>query len=107
MSKANDLTKQLIYLLRVSGYRAWRNNNTGLYDPVKKVFRKNPAMEKGIPDVLGFHKKTGQFVCIEVKAGKDKLTPEQTEFILEARRAGCLAFEARSIDDLINRINNQ
>lgn len=91
-------------MLRMSGYRAWRNNNGGVYDPARKIFRKNPALEKGVPDILGFNKKTGQFVCIEVKVGKDKLTAEQMDFLKEARAAGCMALEARSVDDLLLRL---
>lgn len=103
-TKTNDLTKHVIYLLIMSGYHAWRANNGAVFDPVKKVFRRNVSLTKGIPDVLAFHKQTGKFLCVEIKTGRDKLSPEQTDFLETARKAACIALEVREINDLIKVI---
>lgn len=100
--KTNDLTRQIIYLLKMSGYHAWRNNNGAVFDPKKRVFRKNPSTLLGVPDILAFNKTTGKFLCVEVKGTKsDKLSKEQVEFIEIAKKAGCIAIEARNIDDVL------
>lgn len=41
----------------------------------------------GFPDLLGWHPAHG-FVAIELKVGKDKPTPEQTQVLVELAAAG-------------------
>lgn len=96
---ANVLTQQTLRVLGLKGYFAWRNNNGGVYDPTKKVFRANSTI-KGVPDILGYCKKTGRFLCIEIKAGKDKLSREQAGFLLSVSDAGGISYIIRSTDDI-------
>ena len=56
MSLANQLTVQTLKALSLKGYHVWRQNNGGVYDPVKKVFRRNSSTP-GVSDIIGFHKK--------------------------------------------------
>lgn len=101
---ANSITTAIITHLSLDGWVAWRNNNGAIYDPTRKVFRKNPQHKLGIPDVIGFNKTTGQFIAIEVKFGKDKPSPAQVRFIDEATKAGCVAFFAYSYDDFLTKL---
>ena len=56
----------------------------------------------GISDIIGFHKRTGQFIACEIKVGKDKLSAEQILFLERVKRAGGVAMEVRGIDQLEN-----
>ncbi len=50
------------------------------------------------PDFLG--RTVAIFVAIEVKTARGRLTPEQENFLQQVRRAGGIAFVARSIEDV-------
>jgi len=60
---------------------------------------------KGVPDILGIYK--GQFLGIEVKTPKGKLSPEQETFLENIRKHGGIGFVARSIDDVIVNLGLQ
>lgn len=98
-TSANDLTKQTLKILDLKGWFVWRQNNGGVYDPVKKIFRSNSSTP-GISDIIGFHKKTGQFLACEIKVGKDKLSAAQEMFLNSVRKAGGVALVVRTSDDL-------
>ncbi len=104
MSKANDLTKAIVNTLNACGFKAWRNNSTGVYDPIKKVFRSNACQLKGVPDVLAIIPTTGRFLGVEVKIGKDKLSIHQELFMEEANRKGALSLVATDYDQFITAL---
>ena len=56
----------------------------------------------GLPDINGYHQTTGQAIFIEAKVGGKQLTSDQTVFLFNANRAGCIAFKAESLDDVLN-----
>ena len=101
---ANALTQHTLRVLALKGYHAWRNNNAGVYDATKKVYRAN-STTKGIPDILGYRKSDARFLAVEIKAGKDRLTQEQADFIVSLQDAGGVAYVVRSIDDIEKLIN--
>lgn len=96
---ANTLTKHVIKLLDLKGFNVWRQNNGAVYDEKKKCFRKNSATP-GISDIIGYHRKTGQFIACEIKAGKDKLSEDQRLFLERVNRSGGIGIEVRRIEDL-------
>lgn len=96
---ANALTKQALRILDLRGFNVWRQNNAAVYDPVKKVFRANSATP-GISDIIGYHRKTGRFIAVEIKAGKDKMSPQQQLFIDQVVRAGGIGVVLRNSDEL-------
>lgn len=100
-SNANTLTQLTIKALSLKGYKCWRQNNGATYDPTRKVFRAGSST-KGIPDVIGFHLKTGRFAAAEIKFGKDRLTPEQKQFLKDVEESGGLSLVIRSSDDIEN-----
>lgn len=71
----------------------------GVYDAKLKCFRANSSTP-GISDVIGFNRKTGQFIACEIKAGKDKLSKEQELFLGGVARSGGIALVIRKIEDL-------
>lgn len=90
---ANDLTKQALMVLRLKGFHVWRQNNIAVRG------RKN-SVTPGISDILGFHKLTGRFLACEIKAGEDRLSKEQIEFLQNVKDAGGVSLVVRSINDL-------
>ena len=85
-----DLTKAIRALLRSQGiwhYKAWGG----------------PMAEPGIPDIIGIWK--NQLMAIEVKTKTGKLSEHQVRKIDEINRAGGLAFVARDLDDVIEKLN--
>lgn len=103
---ANSLTEAIIKYLCLNGWKAWRQNNAGVYDQKIKRYRKPPKTAiKGVPDVIGFNKKSGVFIGVEVKIGKDKLSVEQRYFLEELNVSGGIGIVAKSIDDFIEKYN--
>lgn len=97
-SEANDLTKSAIYLLTLKGFNVWRQNNNAVFDPKTGRFRSNSA-KKGVPDIIGASPH-GKFVGIEIKAGKDTVSDDQEQFMLDMDRVGAYTCVARSIEDV-------
>ena len=106
MSKANDLTKSIVTFLNLSGWKVWRQNNVGIFDTKKKVFRSGNNL-KGVSDIIGFNKKTAQFIAVEVKIGKDKLSEPQTDFLASVISSGGVAIVAKSFDGFMEAYKEQ
>lgn len=130
---ANELTKTIIQWMNWNGFVVWRNNTMGVFDGakaakqvlvlVKSVLftRKLPTLQdirsliarnyrksherKGVADIIGYQKKTGRFVSIEIKHGKDSLSPEQKAFLEQAGRNGGIAIVAKDMDGFLSEIN--
>lgn len=95
----NALTREALRVLSICGFEAWRQNNGGVYDPTKKIFRANSSTP-GISDIIGYHKKTGCIIAVEIKTGKDKLSPFQERFIAGVIASGGYAYVVKTVDDL-------
>jgi len=96
---ANALTKHTLRILDLRGFHVWRQNNAAVYDPTKKVFRRNSSTP-GISDIIGFHRKTGHFIAVEIKIGKDRISKEQQTFIDSVVRSGGIGIILRDMDGL-------
>lgn len=84
MSAANKLTNNIIdFIYRQGGY-SWRSSSLGIYD--QRVGSYRTAPKKGVSDILACFK--GQLIAIEVKIGKDRLSPEQEGFLMNVSAAG-------------------
>ena len=89
-SPANQLTNQILQFLYENGAYAWRQNTGGIYDKNIGIYRM--SAKKGVSDILACYK--GKLIAIEVKIGKDRLSPEQAGFIQNIIHAGGSAFVA-------------
>jgi VRR-NUC domain len=98
-TSANVLTKHALKILDLKGFHVWRQNNGGVYDAKKNCYRANSSTP-GISDIIGFNRKTGQFIACEIKAGKDKLSIEQDVFLKRVNDAGGIGMVVRSVQDL-------
>ena len=59
--------------------------------------------KKGCPDIVGCM--NGKFIGIELKVGKNKLSPFQQQAKLEIEEAGGEYWEVRSLDDVIEKLS--
>lgn len=100
----NNLTHAIIAYLSLSGFRVWRNGNHAVYSVKRRAFLKNPTKLLGIPDIIGYQKKTGRAIYIEVKTGKDKLSTEQLDFLNDATDNKCIALIAWDFDNFEKQI---
>ena len=102
-NSSNPLTQAALTYLNTNGYRAWRQNNGGVYDPKLRRFRKSNG-RLGVSDILGIQLKTGRFVAVEIKTINDTLSPEQIQFLKDVAQAGGIAIAAYTLDQFLEKI---
>ena len=98
MAEKHLETEILDYLATIKGVFAFKINTTGIYDPKRKVFRKNsnPHCHNGTADILGTC--NGVFFAIEVKWGRNKASDNQKIFLKRVESAGGKAIVVNSFD---------
>lgn len=79
--------------------KAWKNQSVGIFDPYKRIYRKNPSKwtARGTADILGIYK--GRMICLEVKKPGGRLSPDQKEFLKTMADLGAITGMVMSIDD--------
>jgi predicted RecB family endonuclease len=102
MTRANQLTLSIVSLLRMRGFMAWRNN-TGVAKYGKRIVRYG---EVGSPDILALDK-DGRFYGIEVKTGRDKLSPEQIVWHALLRGHNGVSIIAGTVDEVLAVIGDK
>ena len=85
-----ETTKAIRNLLRLLGVWHYKNFSGPMQYP------------KGISDILGIWE--GKFMAIEVKTKIGRVSEHQVKFIDSVNDAGGLAFVARSVDDVIDKL---
>jgi penicillin-binding protein-related factor A (putative recombinase) len=100
---ANRITANIIRILTIQGAFVTRINTVGIWDAAKGVYR-TTTQRKGTPDIIACYK--GWFMSFEVKAGKDKHSPEQQQVQQEIEKAGGACVVIRSTDDFIVWFND-
>lgn len=98
-SSANLLTRHTIKALDICGFTAWRQNNGGVYDATKGVYRRNSSTP-GISDILGYQRSTGKIIACEIKVGRDKLSPYQEAFLKGIEKSGGYSFVIKTSSDI-------
>ena len=83
---------------------AWRQNTMGV--PLGNG-KYRPAPFKGVSDIIGVMKPSGQVLAIEVKSQTGKLNKDQSHFLDSVRRAGGIAIVATSVGDVERVFNGQ
>ena len=120
MTQEGGIQTAIIYYLESTGWLTIRFNNVGMYDPTKKLYRKNVNIQ-GISDIIAL--KGGTFLCVEVKkpsemTGVGKIESglkqpkskrdwrfwHQNEFIKNVRNHGGIGFFADSVDMVRNNL---
>lgn len=96
--KESDILRVCLQYLGAKGILAWRSNNTGVYDPARKMFRTFHGL-KGVSDIVGLLP-GGRFLGVETKTETGKLSEDQKLFIDMVNNNGGLAFVVRSVGQL-------
>jgi hypothetical protein len=86
------LTRSVRSLLNATGIFHWKEYQTLGSFP-------------GVSDIIGCYK--GRFIAIELKAPKGILSPAQQTFIDRVNTAGGLAFVAKDMDTVIEKLGLQ
>lgn len=100
---ANALTECCVWWIRLHGGSADRINNTGVYDPFLKRFRKS-GTRKGIADIIGLI--NGRYIAVEVKFGKDRQSEEQKKVQAEIEEAGGVYIIARTFTQFVEEFSS-
>ena len=90
--KEKDVTDEIRQYLKIRGvwhYKQWQ----GL------------GSMAGVSDIIGIYK--GRYLAIEVKGPKGQVTEKQQRFIDRVNIEGGLAFVARGVEDVIERLNGK
>lgn len=108
--RESDLVRACLDWLGLHRIKAWRANNTGVYDPARKVFRSFQGV-KGVPDILGILPQTvaladgrwmvfGNFLGVECKRPGEKPRPEQEVFLKDIQDRGGVGVCVHSLAEL-------
>ncbi len=112
--KEGNILKRIQVALSNIGARVFRNQ-VGRYLLVDGRYLQS-GLVKGSSDLVGWHsvtitpamvgRKIAVFVACEVKGPKTAVTPEQYIFIENVKRAGGIAFIARSPEEAVTELQN-
>lgn len=80
---------------------AWAQDNRGRYNPRTGKWYPHPNNCVGVPDIIGYRKSDARFIGVEVKAGKDRLSQHQIDFLDELKVHGGLPFVAYSYEGFV------
>lgn len=92
----------IIQWLRLNNIRCRTITTSGIPDG-KGKFRTNP--NKGISDIIGTMR-CGRSLYIEVKSESGKIRPDQALFLNEMLENDALAFVAKSLEDVVEKLDN-
>ena len=105
-SKETDVVRGCLDWLALHRIMAWRSNNAGVFDPLRKVFRTFHGL-KGVADILGIFPQTvelsgervtfGNLLAVECKRPGEAPRPEQEQFLRDVRDRGGIALCGHSV----------
>lgn len=101
----NSTTGAILLYLNSMGHFVWRNNTTGVYDPVKKLFRKPKGQLNGVADIIGMSS-DGRFLSVEIKTGRDKQSDSQLHFEDLVNSHNGIYIVAKNFDDFLIEFND-
>jgi len=99
----HELMNWCISWLSLKGHYVQRINSGKI--PVfqsGRIARMVKLAETGTPDIIGFHKDTGQFIGIEIKVKPNKPLPAQVEFITNLKRCGGIGAIVYSQEEMMS-----
>jgi VRR-NUC domain len=109
-TKEIGLVRACLDWLALHRVMAWRMNNTGVFDPVRKVFRSFRGLP-GVSDILGVLPRSvrldggrvdtfGCFLAVEVKRPGERLRADQDAFLSGIRQRGGVGVCVHSLKEL-------
>lgn len=94
--KESEIQKACLDYLRYKRIFCFKASSTGIYDPTRGIFRKGTS--PGCPDIIAIIR--GQFVGIEVKTPKGKLSDVQKSFHENIIESGGIVMVVHSVEEL-------
>lgn len=104
MTAATDLSNAIRLALSQDGHFICRANVGKFKMADGRWF--DTGLPKGFSDLFGNRAGDAVAFYIEVKAGRDRLRPEQADFLAAMRARGAIAGVARSVDDARQLLRN-
>lgn len=104
MTAATDLSNAIRLALSADGHCVYRANVGKFKMADGRWF--DTGLPKGFSDLFGNRAGDAVAFYIEVKAGRDRLRPEQQTFLDAMRARGAIAGVARSVDDARQLLRN-
>ena len=101
LRKEKDVLREILLYLRALGVFHFRVNNTGTFDPVRKIFLKPHNLTPGVADVIVLQ--DGKMICLEAKSPVGKQSPEQKQFETNVKASGCEYYLVRCVQDVIDK----
>lgn len=102
-----ELVREMIGYLRARGHIAWRNNTGAARYPAGEGVRWVRFGPPGGADILGVVHPEGTALAVEVKAGNNRPTRAQAEFLAAIGQAGGIGITARSLPELETKLDEQ
>lgn len=99
-----EIQRAILQYLELVGIVAWRNNTGAIVSHYKGHTRLIKFGHKGSCDILGVLP-GGRFLGIEVKDEKGKVSEDQQNFIDAINFKGGLAFVARTLEEVMEKLN--
>ncbi len=97
MVNEKKIQNDILDFLKTIGLLVFPIQNAGVYDQIKKIYRRPPKhFRPGISDIIGMLP-SGKLLAIEVKAPKGKPTPDQLKFLVDVQGSLGVAFISRSV----------
>ena len=93
-----DIQFSIIKYMRRCGYVCGKTKTTGIWDPIRRRYRRDKYAFVGFPDLTAF---IPQLVFIEVKSLSGKQTGDQEAFQAMCDRGGTPYILATSVDDVL------
>lgn len=100
--KEQVIEKQICKHLHAKGIFHWKAKTVGTWDAGKNIYRKSAGYMKGVSDLIGLY--NGRMLAIEVKSARGRPTPEQVTFQECVRHNGGIAFIARSVEEVQQKL---
>lgn len=102
-----EIKNQILEVLLLKGYFVFPIDSVGIYDSVKKCYRKKRSKFhiRGVSDILGADNK-GRIIAIEVKSKTGRPTLEQLKFLFEVNQRGGFALVARSVEQVLTELDS-
>lgn len=110
ITEKDEQNRVMEYLAYHADAMIWMQNTTGVYDPIKKIFRKAQSkyFKVGMPDIGGLWKRRG--IVIEMKRPKTLMqrpgspTQDQVNFLNEYADKGGISILAWTLQDVIEEL---
>jgi hypothetical protein len=105
--KEDDFQKTVARYLNSLGVLWCHSPNGGSRNVIEASKLKAMGVKRGVPDVLIFEtNKQYNGMAIELKAKKNKATPEQLEWIEQLTKRGWYCIVSNDLDQVIKEIDN-